>query len=155
MPQCASACFDPLELLPLIFLALWGLLAELGDSFRAILPKEMCCHIFSWDLLVDPLCLVQMMHFWTLWLFQALCLRLNRLIGPTLVHGSGHGKGRSKLSWLGFRCGWVISQHGQVISWCGQVISWHGWDLSWYRWVHKLSSPVSRSLCQARLGRAI
>ena len=37
--------------------------------------------------------------------FKSLCLGLDRLIGPTLVHGSGHGKGRSKLSWLGFRHG--------------------------------------------------
>ena len=44
------------------------------------------------------------LYFWILWLFQALCLSLDRLIGPTLVHGSGHGKGHPKLSWAGFWC---------------------------------------------------
>ena len=62
------------------------------------MPYEVC---FIWICLVDPLCLVKTMHFWTLWLFKALCLGLDRLIGPTLVHGSGHGKGRSKLCRLG------------------------------------------------------
>ena len=45
------------------------------------------------------------LHFWTLWPFQALCLSLDRLIGPTLVHGSSHGKGRPKLSRAGFQHG--------------------------------------------------
>ena len=73
------------------------------------MAKLLCLRsVFSsvrWDLLVDPLCLVQKMHFWTLWLFKPLFLDLDRLIGPTLVHGSGHGKGRSKLSRLGFQRG--------------------------------------------------
>ena len=69
-------------------------MAKLGDSSRAIMPEIVCSHLFNWDLIVDPLCLVQTMHCWTLWLFNPLCLDLDRLIGPTLVHGSGHGKGR-------------------------------------------------------------
>ena len=45
------------------------------------------------------------LHYWTLWLFRALCLGLDRLIGPTLVHGSSHGKGCLKLSRAGFQPG--------------------------------------------------
>ena len=58
--------------------------------------------MFHLDLLVDLLYLVQMMHFWTLWLFESLCFGQNSLIGPTLVHGSSHEKGRPKLCWLDF-----------------------------------------------------
>ena len=35
------------------------LLAELGDFGQAIMPKRICFCLFCWDLLVDPLCLVQ------------------------------------------------------------------------------------------------
>ena len=69
------------------------------------MPEKVCSHLFYWDLIVYPLHLVQTVHFWTLWLFKPLCLSLDRLIGPTLVYGSGHGKGCSKLSQRGFWCG--------------------------------------------------
>ena len=81
------------------------------------------------------------LQFWTLQPFQVLCLDLDRLIGPSLVHGSGHGKGTR--SYLG------------LVFWHGWVLSWHGQDISWHRRVHKLSSPVSRRLCQAELGSAM
>ena len=38
------------------------------------------------------------LHYWTLWLFRALCSGWDRLNRPTLIHGIGHGKGRLKLS---------------------------------------------------------
>ena len=97
--------FWPSRDLSLDVLACWSPLAKLGNSAQASVPKEVCSHLFCWELLVDPLDLVWMMHFWTLWLFQVLCLSLERLIGPILVHRSGHGKGRSKISQLGFWCG--------------------------------------------------
>ena len=74
----------------------------MGDSSWAAVPKRVCSHLFCWDLLVDPLCLVGMMHFWTLWPFKPFCLDLDRLIGPALVHGSGYRKGHPNLSRLGF-----------------------------------------------------
>ena len=65
------------------------------------------------------------LHFWTLWPIQALCLDLDRLIRPTLVHGSSHGKGRLKLVQAGFWCGRVLSQCGQGASRRGQDASHH------------------------------
>ena len=82
--QCASDCFDPLELLSLDHVV--GLLRpywlKLEDSGWAIVPKCSVFHLFHWICLVDPLYLVQMMHFWTLWLFQHFVLAWTDLLDP-------------------------------------------------------------------------
>ena len=146
----------------------WPFKALLFDDFSLLRPigwtvglgQGYCTwksvfSLFYWDLLVNPLCSVWTIHYWTLWPFQELCLNLDRLIGPTLVHGSSHEKGHPKLAWAGFWHRQVLSWHEQDISWHGQVLSWHEQDVIQHKRIHKSSSPVSRSLCQAILGSAM
>ena len=141
--------------LRVLCLDLLGLLRPIGRTLglgRGYCAHRSVFHLFCWDLLVDPLCFEQTMHLKTFWTFQALCLDLDRLIGPTLVHGNSHGTGRLKLAWVGFWCEQDANQHGQDISMCGQDASCHGQGLNQRGWVHKSFSLVSRSLCQATLG---
>ena len=86
-------------------LGIVGLSRPIICSRRLWLGYYALCSLFYLDLLVDPLYSAWTMHFRILWLFQELCPSLDRLIGPKLVHRSGHRKGHSKLSLLGFRCG--------------------------------------------------
>ena len=108
-------------------LNIFGLLRSISRTVGLVqgyyAPRNVF-HLFYWDLLVDPLCFMQTMHFQTLWPFKALCLNLDRLIRPTLVHGSGHGKGRPKLAWAGFQRGRVLNRHGQDASRHRQDVSW-------------------------------
>ena len=72
------------------------------------------------------------LHYWTLWLFRTLCPGYNKLIGPTLVHGSGHGKGHPKLSWAGFSgCARIKS------AWVRTKLAWVGHNMAQVR--HKLA----------------
>ena len=89
-------------------------------------------YLFYWDLLVGSIVFCAKLHFQTLWPFQALCLDLDRLVGPSLVHGSSHGKGHPKLAWAGFWCRQDAGQHGQDASQHGQDASQHGQDASWH-----------------------
>ena len=143
-----------------------GWIVGLGQGYCA---RRSMFHLFCWDLLVDPLCYIQTMHFQTLWPFKVLCLDLDRLFGLSLVHGSSHEKKHSKLAWAGFwrrqdaswygqdasQHGQDASRHGQDASLCRQDTSHHMQGLNWCGQVHKSSSPVSRSLCQTTIGSAM
>ena len=117
----------------------------MGDFGQDFVPKKVCSCLFCWDLLEVPLHLVQNCTFGHCGSLRHFVLAWENFLDPLKYMEVDMEKGTPRYIRLVFgvvhKSAWRISQRGR--------------DIRWRRRVHKLSSPVSRSLCQATLGRAM